>query len=154
MGCSLNGIDCPYNPEFGHHGSTKQSLKWISRIKNDYELAIRLSKELEFILETHFQATGKGLHQKITSAKQNYFHKTHRHFSTKLEKNMRRLATIRNKLIHNRNYKRLMTKMHSFKHSKIHTLSYKKSSLKCMRKERKTNMKDASYCDGIFILIL
>lgn len=122
MGCSLNGIDCPYNPEFGHHGSTKKSLKWISRIKNDYELAIRLSKELEFILETHFQATGKGLHQKITSAKQNYFHKTHRHFSTKLEKNMRRLATIRNKSIHNRNYNEIDDKnafIQAFKDSYI-----------------------------------
>lgn len=34
---------------------------------NDYELVIRSAKELEWILDNHFGATGQGLHQKVSS---------------------------------------------------------------------------------------
>ena len=59
---------------------------------NDFELAIRSSKELEHLLETEFRASGKGLHEKISSASAV--------FPADLERNMRYLATIRNKLVH------------------------------------------------------
>lgn len=35
--------------------------------RNDYELVIRASKDLEFILEAYLGAQGKGLHEKCTS---------------------------------------------------------------------------------------
>lgn len=59
---------------------------------NDYELVIRSSKELEALLETEFGASGRGLHEKITSVQGQ--------LSPGLVKQMRYLATIRNKLIH------------------------------------------------------
>jgi hypothetical protein len=62
---------------------------------NDYELAIKASKDLEFILERHFGAHGRGLHEKISSA---------RGLSSNLTRDMRYLATIRNKLIHERGF--------------------------------------------------
>lgn len=65
---------------------------------NDYELAIKSSKELEYILEGEFEATGKGLHEKITSAANKC------PFSPGLVRNMRYLATIRNKLVHERGF--------------------------------------------------
>jgi hypothetical protein len=60
--------------------------------RNDFELCIRSSKELEHLLDTEFGATGKGLHEKITSAEI--------HLSPEMVRNMRYLATIRNKLVH------------------------------------------------------
>ena len=44
----------------------------ISKTKNDFELVIRATKELEWLLETHFNApSGKdvGLHEKISKAR-------------------------------------------------------------------------------------
>lgn len=66
---------------------------------NDYELAIKSSKELEWILEQEFGATGRGLHEKITSACDS----CPGEMSPALVRDMRYLATIRNKLIHERN---------------------------------------------------
>jgi hypothetical protein len=63
---------------------------------NDYELVIKASKELEYFLEAEFHATGKGLHEKITSAQSE--------LSSDIIKKMRYLATIRNKLIHERGF--------------------------------------------------
>eukprot|EP01084_Bolivina_argentea_P112966 201431_1 len=92
------------NDQSGH-------LKWVHKINNDYELAIRLSKELEYYLELHFNATGRGLHEKITTAERN-FNATQQNykFPTQLVRNMRRLATIRNKLIHERSYHKIEDK--------------------------------------------
>jgi hypothetical protein len=59
---------------------------------NDYELAIKSSKELEHILDVEFGAQGKGLHEKISSASNS--------LPQELVRNMRYLATIRNKLVH------------------------------------------------------
>ncbi|KAF0686703.1 Aste57867_21545 [Aphanomyces stellatus] len=66
---------------------------------NDYELVIKCSKELEYILEVEFGGTGKGLHEKISSVD--------RKISPQLAKQMRFLATIRNKLIHERGFDRI-----------------------------------------------
>ena len=57
----------------------------------DLSLVIYSSKQLESLLETKFEASGKGLHEKITSAKG---------LSEPLKRKLRRVATIRNKLVH------------------------------------------------------
>ena len=67
---------------------------------NDYELVIRSSKDLEWILEQEFDASGKGLHEKISSAAEKYPEE----LSPPLVKDMRYLATIRNKLVHERGF--------------------------------------------------
>ncbi len=61
-------------------------------ISNDFELAIRSSKQLEHILETEFRCEGRGLHEKLNNS--GYA------LSQNLIRSMRYLATIRNKLIH------------------------------------------------------
>lgn len=63
---------------------------------NDYELVIKTSKEIEYILEAEFKATGKGLHEKVTSVSSQ--------LTPKLCKRLRFLATIRNRLIHERGF--------------------------------------------------
>lgn len=63
---------------------------------NDYELVIKTSKEIEYILGAEFHATGKGLHEKVTSVSSQ--------LTPKLCKRLRFLATIRNRLIHERGF--------------------------------------------------
>ena len=63
---------------------------------NDYELVIKTSKELEYILDTQFNAKGKGLHEKINSIEND--------LNQNLISKMRYLATIRNKLIHQKGF--------------------------------------------------
>ena len=79
-------------------GQVKTDFSWVYKVKNDYELAIRLSKELEYLLENEFNAKGRGLHEKITTGASNG------KLDEKLIKRMRFLATIRNKLIHERGF--------------------------------------------------
>ena len=67
---------------------------------NDYELVIKSSKELEYVLEDSFGARGKGLHEKISSCSSELS-------SPQLVRDMRFLATIRNKLIHERGFDRI-----------------------------------------------
>ena len=59
---------------------------------NDYELVITCAKDLEHLLEQEFGASGKGLHEKISSASSQ--------LPDKLVRQMRYLATIRNRLVH------------------------------------------------------
>jgi hypothetical protein len=66
---------------------------------NDYELAIKSSKELEHILEVELGAHGKGLHEKISSVSSA--------LPQQLIRNMRFLATIRNKLVHEHGFDRI-----------------------------------------------
>lgn len=73
----------------------------ISRYHNDFELVIRATKELEWLLETHFNApSGKdsGLHDKISAART----KDGKLLSDGIKKKMRKLVTIRNSLVHDR----------------------------------------------------
>mmetsp|Transcript_19890 Transcript_19890/g.43515 ORF Transcript_19890/g.43515 Transcript_19890/m.43515 type:complete len:108 (-) Transcript_19890:155-478(-) len=65
---------------------------------NDFELVIRAAKELEWLLETEFGARGKGLHEKISSVPS---------LPPTLVKEMRYLATIRNKLIHEKDFNQI-----------------------------------------------
>jgi hypothetical protein len=66
---------------------------------NDYELAITRTKELEALLEAGLGATGKGLHEKVTSVQDR--------LPAPLVKKLRFVATIRNKLVHDAGYQRL-----------------------------------------------
>lgn len=78
--------------------------------KNDYEFVIKASKELEYILEHDFGAQGRGLQEKISNAaslrtfssssRRNNGFVVHDVFPTQLVQDMRYVATIRNKLIH------------------------------------------------------
>lgn len=68
-------------------------------IQNDFELVIRSSKDLEHILDTQFSAQGKGLHEKISSVESS--------LNSELVRNMRYLATIRNKLVHEYDFNKI-----------------------------------------------
>jgi hypothetical protein len=73
---------------------------WQSKFQhaaNDYELVIRSAKELEFILDSSFAATGKSIHEKLNSLPDGTL-------PAPLVKHMRYLATIRNKLVHERGF--------------------------------------------------
>ncbi|EFN58592.1 hypothetical protein CHLNCDRAFT_50396 [Chlorella variabilis] len=59
-------------------------------------MVIRASKDLEYILEAYLGAQGKGLHEKCTSVQ--------RFIPQPLQKKIRYLATIRNKLVHERDF--------------------------------------------------
>jgi hypothetical protein len=56
------------------------------------ELAINLSRRLESLLEKNYQATGKGLHEKVSSVEGK--------LSSQLVKNLRYIATMRNSVVH------------------------------------------------------
>jgi len=78
-----------------------QSSSRIVDIKNDFELVVRASKELEHLLETHFQApSGKmvGLHEKIGAART----RSGEPLTENAVRRMRYLVTIRNSLVHDR----------------------------------------------------
>ena len=86
-----------------------------SHSTNDYELVIRSSKDLEYFLEVEFGATGKGLHEKISSIQ-------HSQLPDALVRKMRFLATIRNKLIHQRGFDEIPDRdgfIRSFEQSKL-----------------------------------
>ena len=65
--------------------------KTLDKCCCDIKLVIIASKNLEALLEEHFGASGRGLHEKITSAQD---------LPDDLKRRMRRVATVRNKLIH------------------------------------------------------
>mmetsp|Transcript_24989 Transcript_24989/g.30532 ORF Transcript_24989/g.30532 Transcript_24989/m.30532 type:complete len:115 (+) Transcript_24989:152-496(+) len=74
----------------------------IGRYSNDFELVIRASKELEYLLETHFQApSGKeyGIHEKISLAQHEGAP-----LSSNIVRQMRYLITIRNRIVHERDF--------------------------------------------------
>jgi hypothetical protein len=69
----------------------------FSHASNDFELVIRSAKELEFTLDSQFNARGKSIHEKLDSLPPNTLPPT-------LIKQMRYLATMRNKLVHERGF--------------------------------------------------
>ena len=84
-------------------GSSQSTGVSAAAWKNDFELAVRATKELDGILVDHFGApNGKdvGLHQKISDAR---VPSTNEHLPAKLQKSMRYLVTIRNAIVHDRN---------------------------------------------------
>ena len=85
-----------------HFSNGGTSLASFSQYGNDFELVIRATKELEWLLVTEFRAPsghGVGLHDQITEA---------RHEGKPLPlamiRTMRRLVTIRNKMVHDRDF--------------------------------------------------
>jgi len=81
-------------------GNGDDASLWTTTIPdNDFELTVRASKELEYLLESQFNCRGKGLHEKISGARSR--------LPTALTKTMREIAAIRNDLIHSRACQRL-----------------------------------------------
>jgi hypothetical protein len=66
---------------------------------SDIELAITRTKALESLLEQALGATGKGLHDKVTSVQDR--------LSPSLVKKLRLVATVRNKIVHESDYKEI-----------------------------------------------
>ena len=66
---------------------------------SDIELAITRVKALETLLEQSFGASGKGLHEKVTSVQDK--------LPPPLVKRLRFIATVRNKIVHESNYQQI-----------------------------------------------
>ncbi|MEM0982416.1 MAG: DUF4145 domain-containing protein [Planctomycetota bacterium] len=66
---------------------------------SDIDRIIRLSKQIESHLERRHGASGKGLHEKISSIERKLDETSVRH--------LRYIATIRNKLVHEDDYNRI-----------------------------------------------
>lgn len=66
---------------------------------SDIELAITRVKALESLLEQVLGATGKGLHEKVTSAQDK--------LPQPLVRKLRFVATVRNKIVHESNYQQI-----------------------------------------------
>jgi hypothetical protein len=66
---------------------------------SDIELAITRVKSLESLLEQALGATGKGLHEKVSSVQDR--------LPPPLVKRLRFVATVRNKIVHESDYKQI-----------------------------------------------
>jgi len=66
---------------------------------SEIELAITRVKALESLLEQALGATGKGLHEKVTSVQDK--------LPLPLVKKLRFVATVRNKIVHESDYKQI-----------------------------------------------
>ena len=66
---------------------------------SDIELVITNSKKLEALLEKHFGAIGRGLHEKVGSVEAK--------LPSSVVKRLRFIATIRNKIVHDDGYDRI-----------------------------------------------
>ena len=66
---------------------------------SDIDLAISHCKKLESLLEKQLGATGKGLHEKVSSVE-------HR-LTPDLIRNLRLVATVRNKIVHESDYQKI-----------------------------------------------
>jgi hypothetical protein len=66
---------------------------------SDIELAITRTKALEALLEAGLGATGKGLHEKVSSVQAS--------LPPPLVKKLRFVATIRNKIVHESDYQKM-----------------------------------------------
>ncbi|HUR53249.1 MAG TPA: hypothetical protein VMZ71_03915 [Gemmataceae bacterium] len=66
---------------------------------SDIELAITRTKALEALLEDGLGATGKGLHEKVSSVQAK--------LPPPLVKKLRFVATIRNKIVHESDYQKM-----------------------------------------------
>jgi len=66
---------------------------------SDIELAITRTKSLESFLEQALGATGKGLHEKVSSVQDR--------LQPALVKKLRFIATVRNKIVHEADYQQI-----------------------------------------------
>ena len=67
-------------------------------IMSDIDLAVKASKQIESTLDRMFGASGKGLHEKLTSVE--------KRLPVSLVKRIRYIATVRNKIIHDDEYRK------------------------------------------------
>lgn len=79
-------------------GNAHSSKRFVYS-ENDYQLAIETSKELEYLLEKEFNAHGQGLHEKVSSVE--------RSIPVPTVRSIRYVATLRNRLIHDRDMRAL-----------------------------------------------
>jgi len=78
------------------------------RTKTDAEsVLVCLSKKLESFLGTHFNASGAGLHEKLDDIESK--------LNSGLVRNMRKIATIRNKAVHDARFEATSAEIHDFK---------------------------------------
>lgn len=106
----------------------------INKYSNDFELVIRASKELEQLLEAEFHApSGKnvGLHEKIGEAS----HNGHK-LPPNLVKSLRYIVTIRNKLVHEKDFNTIPER-----NNFVTTFDEAENSLKKMMQEKNGNSK-------------
>lgn len=68
--------------------------------------AVKKAKEIETLLAENFEAEGKGLHQKITSAGP--------YLPVEMQKKLRWIATIRNKMVHEEGFEDEFLKLQDF----------------------------------------
>ena len=90
-------------------GATFSSSTSYLQYKNDFELVIRATKDLEHLLETGFGAPSDkqtGLHDKITHAQNTAG------LSKDTVKKLRYLVTVRNKLVHDYGFNKLDDRDH------------------------------------------
>merc|ERR1712048_482843 len=80
-------------------GSIFSSPDWVSA--NDFELAVRACKEMEWILEDQFGAHGNGLGEKLSSCQEKFSR------DKKIIEDIRYITRIRNRLIHDQNCNRI-----------------------------------------------
>ena len=66
---------------------------------SDIELAVTRTKALESLLEQTLDATGKGLHEKVSSVQQK--------LAPALVKKLRFIATVRNRIVHESDYAKI-----------------------------------------------
>jgi uncharacterized protein YutE (UPF0331/DUF86 family) len=66
---------------------------------SDIDLAISHCKKLESLLEKQLGATGKGLHEKVSSVENR--------LTPELIRNLRLVATVRNKIVHESDYQKI-----------------------------------------------
>lgn len=82
---------------------------------------IKYNKRIEELLTKKYQASGKGLHSKLTSVESK--------LAPELVKQIRFIATIRNKLVHEADYNNLPKDFIKTNKAVIKELSYKKESV-------------------------
>jgi hypothetical protein len=66
---------------------------------SDIDLAVSSSKRLESLLEKNLGATGRGLHEKVSSVEPD--------LPRELVRKIRLVATVRNKIVHESNYQNI-----------------------------------------------
>jgi hypothetical protein len=88
---------------------------------SDIEIVVKYSKKIEHILETKYNASGKGLHSKINSVQNE--------LPEKIIKTLRYVATIRNKIIHQNEFDKIPNKTSFIKQCEemINDLKFRKS---------------------------
>lgn len=99
MGSSQSQVapaEPPKKPAAVASAKGQSDVNEFKQKQNDYELAIKSCKELEFILETEFASTGRNLHEMITNANTS--------LPIELIMNMRYVATIGNNLVHEKSF--------------------------------------------------